>query len=147
MSEKMYPIPFRSLMNWILAEREKTGEVFGVHKRWIADPAKTLPIFGEKIESPFGPAAGPNSQLAQNIIAAYVAGARFFEVKTVQKMDGAELAACVPRPCILADDEGYNQEWSTSGITATRTALCSTCPSAMTSRESVARRSTTISNP
>ncbi len=113
MSEKMYPIPFRSLMNWILAEREKTGEVFGVHKRWIADPAKTLPIFGEKIESPFGPAAGPNSQLAQNIIAAYVAGARFFEVKTVQKMDGAELAACVPRPCILADDEGYNQEWST----------------------------------
>lgn len=26
MSEKMYPIPFRSLMNWILAEREKTGE-------------------------------------------------------------------------------------------------------------------------
>lgn len=84
-----------------------------MHKRWIADPAKTLPIFGEKIESPFGPAAGPNSQLAQNIIAAYVAGARFFEVKTVQKMDGAELAACVPRPCILADDEGYNQEWST----------------------------------
>ena len=40
MSEKMYSIPFRSLMNWILAEREKTGEVFGVHKRWIADPAK-----------------------------------------------------------------------------------------------------------
>ena len=42
-----------------------------------------------------------------------MAGARFFEVKTVQKMDGAELAACVPRPCILAADEGYNQEWST----------------------------------
>ncbi|MFQ8765889.1 MAG: hypothetical protein ACLR8U_04750 [Oscillospiraceae bacterium] len=34
-------------------------------------------------------------------------------MKTVQKMDGAELAACVPRPCILAADEGYNQEWST----------------------------------
>ena len=34
-------------------------------------------------------------------------------VKTVQKMDGADLAACVPRPCILANDEGYNQEWST----------------------------------
>ena len=28
-------------------------------------------------------------------------------------MDGADLAACVPRPCILANDEGYNQEWST----------------------------------
>ena len=42
-----------------------------------------------------------------------MAGARFFEVKTVQKMDGEELARCVPRPCILAADEGYNQEWST----------------------------------
>ena len=60
-----------------------------------------------------GPAAGPHTQLAQNIIASYYAGARFFELKTVQKMDGAELSACVNKPCILADDEGYNCEWST----------------------------------
>ena len=112
MSEKMYPIPFKSLMNWIVNEYAREGEIFGVHTPYYAT-GKTLPIFGERIETPFGPAAGPNSQLAQNIIAAYMAGARFFEVKTVQKMDGAELAACVPRPCILAADEGYNQEWST----------------------------------
>ena len=112
MSEKMYPIPFKSLMNWIVTEYAREGEIFGVHTPYYA-AGKTLPIFGERIETPFGPAAGPNSQLAQNIIAAYMAGARFFEVKTVQKMDGAELAACVPRPCILAADEGYNQEWST----------------------------------
>ena len=112
MSEKMYPIPFKSLMNWIVTEYAREGEIFGVHTPYYAS-GKTLPIFSERIETPFGPAAGPNSQLAQNIIAAYVAGARFFEVKTVQKMDGAELAACVPRPCILAADEGYNQEWST----------------------------------
>ncbi len=112
MSEKMYPIPFASLMNWITTEYAATGDIFGVHKAYRAG-GKTLPIFGETIETPFGPAAGPNSQLAQNIIASYFAGARFFEVKTVQKMDGAELAACVPRPCILAMDEGYNQEWST----------------------------------
>ena len=112
MSEKMYPIPFKSLMNWIVTEYAREGEIFGVHTPYYAT-GKTLPIFGERIETPFGPAAGPNSQLAQNIIAAYMAGARFFEVKTVQKMDGAELAACVPRPCILAADEGYNQEWST----------------------------------
>lgn len=113
MSERMYPIPFKDLMRWVITEREQSGAVFGVHTAYQADPARALPIFGERIETPFGPAAGPNSQLAQNIIAAYVAGARFFEVKTVQKMDGAELAACVPRPCILAEDEGYNQEWST----------------------------------
>ena len=112
MSEKMYPIPFKSLMNWIVTEYAREGEIFGVHTPYYAT-GKTLPIFGETIETPFGPAAGPNSQLAQNIIAAYFAGARFFEVKTVQKMDGEELARCVPRPCILAADEGYNQEWST----------------------------------
>ena len=97
MSEKMYPIPFRSLMNWIVEEYAVTGDIFGVHKAYHAS-GKTLPIFGERIETPFGPAAGPNSQLAQNIIAAYFAGARFFEVKTVQKMDGHDLAVCVPRP-------------------------------------------------
>ena len=112
MSEKMYPIPFKSLMNWVVTEYANSGEIFGVRKAYHAT-GKSLPIFGERIETPFGPAAGPNSQLAQNIIAAYMAGARFFEVKTVQKMDGEELAACVPRPCILANDEGYNQEWST----------------------------------
>ena len=112
MSEKMYPIPFKSLMNWIVTEYAREGEIFGVHTPYYAT-GKTLPIFGETIETPFGPAAGPNSQLAQNIIAAYFAGARFFELKTVQKMDGEELARCVPRPCILAADEGYNQEWST----------------------------------
>ena len=112
MAEKMYPIPFESLVNWVITEYAGCGDVFGVHKQYHAT-GKSLPIFGERIETPFGPAAGPNSQLAQNIIAAYAAGARFFEVKTVQKMDGADLAACVPRPCILANDEGYNQEWST----------------------------------
>ncbi len=112
MSELMTPIPFRELMTWVTAEYQREGTVFGVHKPYKAG-VKTLPIFGEKIETPFGPAAGPNTQLAQNIIASYFAGARFFELKTVQKMDGAELSACVNRPCILAEDECYNCEWST----------------------------------
>jgi putative selenate reductase len=51
--------------------------------------------------------------MTQNIVAAYYAGSRFFELKTVQIMDGEELAACINRPCIKADDEGYNCEWST----------------------------------
>ena len=113
MSERMYPIPFDQLMHWALGEYKQAGTAFGVRRFYKADTNKTLPIFGETIETPFGPAAGPNSQLAQNLIAAYVAGARFFELKTVQKMDGEALARCVPRPCILAEDEGYNQEWST----------------------------------
>ena len=113
MSELMIPIPFKELMNWLTTEYERETSVFGVHRPYRAGE-KFLPIFGgEKIETPFGPAAGPNTQLAQNIIASYFAGARFFELKTVQKMDGAELSACVNRPCILAEDECYNCEWST----------------------------------
>ena len=113
MSDTMRPIPFPRLMDWILSEHHHSGAIFGV-----ADPVRypqnqALPIFGEKIESPFGPAAGPHTQLAQNIVAAYVAGARFFELKTVQTMDGPELAACVHKPCITAGDECYNCEWST----------------------------------
>lgn len=112
MSELMTPIPFRELMTWITTEYQRDGTVFGVHRPYKAG-VKKLPIFGETIETPFGPAAGPNTQLAQNIIASYFAGARFFELKTVQKMDGADLAACINRPCILAEDECYNCEWST----------------------------------
>ena len=113
MSERMIPIPFAQLMNWLATELQREGTAFGVHRPYWAGEKK-LPIFGEEyIETPFGPAAGPNTQLAQNIIASYFAGARFFELKTVQKMDGADLAACVNRPCILAEDECYNCEWST----------------------------------
>lgn len=60
MSEKMYPIPFRSLMNWVVTEYAGCGDVFGVHKQYHAT-GKSLPIFGERIETPFGPAAGPTA--------------------------------------------------------------------------------------
>lgn len=111
MSDRMTLIPFDRLMLWILKEKNEQGTVFGVHHAFKADPDKTLPIFTEKIETPFGPAAGPNTQLAQNIVASYYAGSRFFELKTVQILDGEDLP--VNKPCILADDECYNCEWST----------------------------------
>ena len=113
MSDIMRPIPYKHLLDWVLSEYSKNKSIFGISKFVKHDDGKALPIFDEKIESPYGPAAGPNTQLAQNIIASYVAGSRFFELKTVQQMDGAELAACVSKPCINASDECYNCEWST----------------------------------
>ena len=110
MSDRMTPISFGKLMNWIFEEHKK-GSVFGVRRPFVANPEKTYEIFGRKLETPFGPAAGPHTQLAQNIVAAYVAGSRFFELKTVQKLDGEDLP--VSKPCIKADDECYNCEWST----------------------------------
>lgn len=35
------------------------------------------------------------------------------ELKTCQIMDGEELMAAIPKPCINAEDEAYNCEWST----------------------------------
>jgi putative selenate reductase len=118
----MRPIPFPDLIDRIKGEYKNHGSVFGIRKEKFYHPpgeygpgAATSPItlFGSRISSPIGPAAGPNSQLAQNILASYLAGSRFVELKTVQVMDGEELRKAVPRPCINALDEGYNVEWST----------------------------------
>lgn len=111
MSDIMTPIPFPQLVNWIFEEKNTKGTVFGVHKPYCADAQNNRSIFGRTLETPIGPAAGPHTQLTQNIVASYYAGSRFFELKTVQIIDGEDLP--VNKPCIKADDECYNCEWST----------------------------------
>ncbi len=113
MSEIMTPMPFSQLIGWMLDEYRMQDSVFGVHKNKFYKSKKAITILGAELGSPLGPAAGPNTQLAQNLVASYVAGFRFFELKTVQTMDGEDLRKCIPRPCINAQDEGYNCEWST----------------------------------
>lgn len=108
MNDRMTPIPFGQLMSWIL-NQSKTP--FGIQHIFKAPSDKTFSLFNETLEIPCGPAAGPHTQLSQNIIAAYLAGARFFELKTVQTLDGEDLP--VSKPCIYAPDECYNVEWST----------------------------------
>jgi putative selenate reductase len=46
--------------------------------------------------------------MAQNIVAAWLCGARYIELKTVQTLDELN----VSKPCIDMEDEGYNVEWS-----------------------------------
>lgn len=116
MSEIMRPIAFEDLIFWALEEYKNEGSIFGIpkdkfYKNTRGQSLKT--VFGDEISSAVGPAAGPQSQLAQNLVAAYLTGARFMEVKTVQIMDGEEIQAAVNRPCIFAQDEAYNCEWST----------------------------------
>lgn len=116
MSDFMRPIPFKNLIEWSLEEYKTKGTVFGVHKQKFYKNTSgkyMLTAFGDKISSPVGPAAGPHSQLAQNIIVSYLAGARFIELKTCQVMDGEQIREAVAKPCILAEDECYNCEWST----------------------------------
>ena len=107
----MVQIPFHKIMERVMFEKEKYNTIFGVSNLYTHDGSKDLNLFAEKLENPFGPAAGPHTQLAQNLVAAYVGGSRFFELKTVQILDGHDLH--VEKPCIRADDECYNVEWST----------------------------------
>ena len=68
----------------------------------------SVSFHGRRAGNPVGPAAGPQTQMAQNLVLAYLAGSRIFELKTVQINDRLE----IPRPCIDATNVGYNVEWS-----------------------------------
>ncbi len=107
----MVPVKFKKLLNWILEEYKNEKTIFGIHEdKFHRKPDdSTFTIFREKCETPIGPAAGPHTQQAPNIVAAYLTGGRFFELKTVQIMDTLD----IEKPCIEATDEGYNTEWST----------------------------------
>jgi len=111
MGDMMRPVPFEELIMRIFSEYRQSETIFGIHKDQFCrpDPSKGITVFGQKCATPLGPAAGPHTQLAQNIVSSYLVGGRFIELKTVQKMDTLE----IDKPCIDARDEGYNVEWST----------------------------------
>ena len=111
MSDRFYRIPIDRLFKWITAE-EKQGRVFGMYKELLFTPGKNdlfkMDRYGINLDTPVGVAAGPHTQLAHNIIASWLCGARYLELKTVQTLDEIE----VTKPCIDMEDEGYNCEWS-----------------------------------
>jgi len=89
-------------------ELELKDAVFGLPRRsfFCGDPGRDFSV--GKASSPLGPAAGPHTQLAQNIVLGWLGGARIFELKTVQVLDRLN----IPRPCIDMRNVGYNVEWS-----------------------------------
>ncbi len=114
MSDKMRPVPFTELIERVFSEYRNHGTIFGIHKDNFHKCGKrTVTVFGQKCATPLGPAAGPHTQLAQNIISAYLTGGRFMELKTVQIMDYLGERNMISKPCIDARDEGFNVEWST----------------------------------
>ena len=59
MSDRMTPMPFAQLMQWMMKERERTGSIFGVYRPYKAKAQYDRTLFGRKLETPVGPAAGP----------------------------------------------------------------------------------------
>ncbi|MFC2083157.1 putative selenate reductase subunit YgfK [Candidatus Bipolaricaulota bacterium] len=112
MTEQLRVLPFEVLLDWILKEYETHQSIFGIPEaifyKPAADDSFSSTLFGDRLATPIGPAAGPHTQLTQNILSAWLTGGRFIELKTVQIMDELD----IPRPCIDLADEGYNVEWS-----------------------------------
>ena len=111
MGDIMRPVPFEELLTRIVDEYQNHRSIFGIPEQqfYSAHAPHKVSVFGETCATPIGPAAGPHTQLAQNIITSWLTGGRFIELKTVQILDRLELE----KPCIDAEDECFNTEWST----------------------------------
>lgn len=109
---ELAPIPFENLLKRIYHECVCTNSIFDLPSRKFYRPTDDVDLSvsfcGNPAANPVGPAAGPHTQLAQNIVLSWLAGSRIIELKTVQIKDRLELT----RPCIDMGTIGYNTEWS-----------------------------------
>lgn len=109
----LYCTPFVDLIDRMRLEYRTRASMFDLpDKKWFKPkpdgPDLSVTFHGQRAANPVGPAAGPQTQMAQNLVLAYLAGSRIFELKTVQINDRLD----IPRPCIDATNVGYNVEWS-----------------------------------
>ncbi len=108
----LHPSPFSDLIKRMFLEPERQQTIFDLPLRKVYRPDPNLDtsvrFHGQPAATPVGPAAGPQTQMAQNIVLSWIAGSRILELKTVQIDD--QLA--INRPCIDMTNVGYNIEFS-----------------------------------
>ena len=109
MSDRFHPLSMEQLTDWVFTELEQKGSLFNVPRSAFFVPSPDHRFrrreYGVELETPFGVAAGPHTQMAQNIIAAWLVGARLIELKTVQTLDELE----VHKPCIDVAGRGLQR--------------------------------------
>ena len=110
-TDRFTPLDAATLLRWMQHDLPNK-QLFGIGRELFFMPKPDDPFrmerYGKVLETPLGVAAGPHTQLAQNILSAWLCGARYIELKTVQVLDELNVA----KPCIDMADEGYNCEWS-----------------------------------
>ena len=109
---ELRPYPFAALVRRALRELDERNSVFDlpVDQGFYGHQDRDLSIrfHDHAPSSPLGPAAGPQTQMAQNLALSWLSGCRVMELKTVQVKDDLQ----IPRPCIDMQTVGYNVEWS-----------------------------------
>lgn len=109
---ELRPYPFGALITRMFRELEREQTIFDLSLKqcYFGESARDLSVsvHGHRAASPLGPAAGPHSQMAQNLVSSWLCGCRVMELKTVQIND----RLTIPRPCIDMATVGYNVEWS-----------------------------------
>jgi len=110
MTDKFGILSLRQLFQFVFSDKDNNS-ILGIPQELFYKPKDKKfyqTRYDKLLHIPLGVAAGPHSQMAQNIIGAWLCGARYIELKTIQTLDELE----VSKPCIDAADEGYNCEWS-----------------------------------
>lgn len=111
----LFCTPFADLILRMRLEFQNQQAMFDLpRRRWYvpttaaATPDLSVRFHDRVAGNPIGPASGPQTQMAQNLVLSWLAGSRIMELKTVQINDELKIS----RPCIDAANIGYNVEWS-----------------------------------
>ena len=82
MEKPFRPIPIARLARWIFKGLDGDGTVLGIPRAnfQVPDPRFAADFQGRPLAAPLGMAAGPHTQLAQNLVAGWLCGARFMEL-------------------------------------------------------------------
>ena len=109
---ELIPYPFASLIERMFSELESADSIFDLPSKsfFLGREGRdySVPFHDKRAPTPLGPASGPQTQMAQNLVLSWLCGCRILELKTVQILDELE----IPRPCIDMETIGYNVEWS-----------------------------------
>ena len=105
-------VPLYVHLDTIFSEYKMKQSIYNLKNKFIFKGFKEfnlqIKLHNKKIATPIGPAAGPQTQLSQNIVLSYLAGSRIIELKTIQILDKLK----IHRPCIDVRNIGFNIEWS-----------------------------------